>query len=142
MLLLLLTGQRGQSINLFKVEDAIFHADSLELLFSVVLVHTRPGVHQDNISFRHILCIVSLLREYIDRTSSLRGQVTQLFISTQSPFKGVARATISKWVKRFMDKTGIDVKCFKPHSTRARKGKGCSLEFNYEISRVDTKKHF
>ena len=51
MLLLLLTGQRGQSINLLKVEDAIFHADSLELQFSVVLVHTRPGVHQDNIRF-------------------------------------------------------------------------------------------
>ena len=52
MLLLLLTGQRGQSIHLLKVEDVIFHEDSLELQFSIVLKHTRPGVHQDNIRFQ------------------------------------------------------------------------------------------
>ena len=52
MLLLLLTGQRGQSIHLLNVEDVIFHEDSLELQFSVVLKHTRPGVHQDNIRFQ------------------------------------------------------------------------------------------
>ena len=81
-------------------------------------------MHQDNIRFQSYiqnksLCIISLLRDYIDRTSSLRGQETQLFISTQAPFKGVARATVSRWVKRVMGKARIDVKCFKPHSTRA-----------------------
>ena len=101
MLLLLLTGQRGQSIHLLKVEDVIFHKDSLEFQFAVVLKHTRPGVHQDNIRFQSYiqnksLCIVSLLREYIDRTSNLRSQETQLFISMQAPFKGVACATISR----------------------------------------------
>ena len=116
MLLLLLTDQRGQSIHLLKVEDVIFHEDSLELQFSVVLKHTRPGVHQDNIRFQSYIqnksfCIVLLLREYIDRTSSLRGQETQLFISTQATFKGVAHATFSRWVKRVADKAGIDVKC-------------------------------
>ena len=49
MLLSFLTGQRGQNIHLFKVEDVIFHEDCLELQFSVLLKHTRPGVHQDNI---------------------------------------------------------------------------------------------
>ena len=88
MLLILLT---GQSIHLLKVEDVIFHEDSLELQFSVVLTHTRPGVHQDNIRFQSYiqnksLCIVLLLHEYIVRTSNLRGQETQLFISTQAPF--------------------------------------------------------
>ena len=56
-----------------------------------MLKHTRPGVHHDNIRFQSFiqnksLCIVSLLREYIDRTSSLRGQEIQLFISTHAPF--------------------------------------------------------
>ena len=94
----------------------------MELQFSTVLKHTRPGVHQDNIRFQlyiQLLCIVSLLREYVDRTSNLRGQESHLFISTQAPFKGVARATISRWVERVIDKAGIDVKCFKPHSPRA-----------------------
>ena len=92
MLLLLLTGKRGQSFHLLEVEHVIFHADSLGLQFSVVLKHTRPGVHQDNIRFQSYiqnksLCIVSLLREYIDRTSSLKSQETQLFILLQSLFK-------------------------------------------------------
>ena len=78
-------GQREQSIHLLKVE----------LQFSAVLRHTRPVVLQDNIRFQSYIhnksiCIVLLLREYIDRTSSLRGQEMQLFISTQAPFKGVA----------------------------------------------------
>ena len=124
MLLLLLTGQREQSIYLLKYEDVIFHEDSLELQCYVVLKHTRHGMHQDSLRFQSYiqnksLCIVSLLREYIDRTSSLRGQETQLFISTQAPFKEVARASISRSVERVMDKVGIDVKCFNPHSTRA-----------------------
>ena len=92
MLLLLLTGQRGRSIHLLKVEDVIFHEDSLELQFSVVLKHTRPGVHQDNNRFQSYiqnksLCIVSLLREYIDRTSNLRGQETQLSFPRKLPLK-------------------------------------------------------
>ena len=91
MLLLLLTGRRGQSVDLLKAEDVIFYEDNLELQFSVVLKHNTPRVHQDNIRFQSYiqnksLCIVSLLREYIDRTSSVRGQETQLFISTQAPF--------------------------------------------------------
>ena len=52
MLLLLLTGPRGQSTDLLKVEDVIFHENSLELRLYIVLKHTRPGVHQDNIRFQ------------------------------------------------------------------------------------------
>ena len=52
MLLLLLTGQRGQSIRLLKVDDFIFHEDGLGLQFTVVLQYTRPAVHQDNIRFQ------------------------------------------------------------------------------------------
>ena len=52
MLILLLTGQREQSVHLLKVENVIFHKDSLEFQFSVVLKHTRPGVDQDNIRFQ------------------------------------------------------------------------------------------
>ena len=53
---------------------------------------------------------IAIVYTFVDGTSSSRGQETQLFISTQAPFKGVARATILRWVKRVMDKAGIDVK--------------------------------
>ena len=123
MLLLLITGQRGQNIHLLKVEDVIFHVKSLELQFTVVLKLTRHGVHQDNITFQSyfhnkLLCIVSLLRGYIDRTSSLKFK-RQSYSFNRPPFKGVASATISRGVKRVLHMSGINVKCVKPHSKRA-----------------------
>ena len=94
-LLVLLTGQPGQSFDMLKVGDVSLCEDSIELNFTEVLTHTRPGVHQDN----HIRIDVSLLQLYICRTSVLKVQKTQLFIRTQPPFKGVACATISRLVK-------------------------------------------
>ena len=121
ILLLLLTGQRGQSVHILKVEDVKFYENSLELNFSEVLKHTKPGKHQDKIILQSYknksLCIVSLLQLHLKRTSGLRGQEMQLFIRTQYPFKGCA--TISRWVKTIMKEAGIDVNLFKPHSTRA-----------------------
>lgn len=123
-LLLLLTGQRGQTIHLLKLADISFKSSSLEICFSSVLKHTRPGVHQENIVLQAFpdnkaLCIVSLLHLYIKRTEVLRGNETKLLITTQPPFKAIARATLSRWVKTVLHKSGIDVKQFKPHSTRA-----------------------
>ena len=100
-----------------------YYENSLELNFSEVLKHTRPGKHQDKIILQSYknksLCIVSLLQLYLKRTSGLRGQEMQLFIRTQHPFKGVGRATISRWVKTIMKEAGININLFKPHSTRA-----------------------
>ena len=44
---------------------------------------------------------------------------TQLFISTVRPYKAVSKDTISRWIKVTLDLAGIDVRIFKPHSTRA-----------------------
>ena len=80
----------------------------------------------------------------LDSKFCLRGQETQLFIPTQLPLKGVARATISRCVKGVMDKAGLCVKCFKLNSTRATassyaKANGAPFEFDYKISRTDAK---
>ena len=92
MLVLLLTGQREQRIHLLKVEDVIFHADSLELKFSAWLKHTRPGVHQDIIRFQSYiqnksLCIVSLLREYKDMTFSFKVRRHSYSFQRKLPLK-------------------------------------------------------
>jgi len=65
------------------------------------------------------ICVVATLKAYLDRTSSLHGGAQQLFISHSKPFKPVSWDTISRWVKTVMQKSGIDVNLFKPHSTRA-----------------------
>ena len=70
----------------------------LDLQFSVVLKHTRPGMHHDNIMFQIYIQNKSL----VHRKSSMRGQEAQLFISTQPLFKGEARAAISIWVNKLL----------------------------------------
>ena len=64
------------------------------------------------------ICVVTTVKTYLDRTSALRGGAQQLFVSYSKPFKPVSRETISRWVKTVMEKSGIDVNLFKPHSTR------------------------
>lgn len=76
------------------------------------------------------LCIATVLDEYIDRTSSLRGEEQQLFISYAKPHHGVSKATISRRIRTVMQKAGVDTTIFKPHSTRAAstsKARSCNV---------------
>ena len=65
------------------------------------------------------LCLLFTLREYINRTASLRGQVKGLFITTVKPHHAASRQTISKWIKTMLAEAGIDMHRFTPHSTRS-----------------------
>ena len=55
----------------------------------------------------------------MDRTRSLKGQVTKLFITSMKPFSRVSRDTVSNWKKFVLGKAGIHLTIFTPHSTRA-----------------------
>lgn len=77
----------------------------VEITFPHLLKHSKLGNHQDKAVFKsfhtnNMLCIVTSLREYLNRTRALQENEQKLFISTQAPFKAVARATISRWVKQ------------------------------------------
>ena len=65
------------------------------------------------------ICVYTMLTEYIARTSTLRGEGMQLFISYSKPHAKVSAATIARWVKTMMAKADINVHTFKPHSLRA-----------------------
>ena len=111
----------------------MFQSSSVEIKFSEILKHTKPGVHQENIILQSLpenklLCIVDLLQLYISRTADLKDSERRLFITTQAPFQVVARATISRWVKTVMREAGINVEQFKPHSTRAAASSAAKLK--------------
>ena len=65
------------------------------------------------------ICVVTALKAYPERASTLHEVAQQLFVSYSKPFEPVSRDTISRWVKTVMEKSGIDVNNFKPHTTRA-----------------------
>ena len=89
-----------------------------------VLKHTKVGKHQTPFQFcsypqEKRICILEYLREYIKRTSLLRGAQSQLLVSFVKPRKAVTKDTVARWVKTILPKSGIDTDKFTSHSTRA-----------------------
>ena len=123
VLILLVSGQRGQTVHLLNLSNMRVSTDSYTFLFTKLLKQTRPGFSSLAITLSAFsdsrLCVVSTLREYITRTEPLRGSELQLLVSYTKPHKAVSRDTIGRWVKTVLSSAGIDTKKFKPHSTRA-----------------------
>ena len=55
------------------------------------------------------ICPFVHLKEYIDRTSSLRQNATQLFVSYVKPHKPVTSSTLSRWMLDALKQSSIDV---------------------------------
>ena len=83
------------------------------------------------------LCVLSVLRTYLDRTSGFRERKdgcvrSQLLLSFVEPHKPVVSCTIAGWLLKQMAEAGVDTEEFKAHSTRgaatsraAAKGLSC-----------------
>ena len=124
MLLALLSGQRGQTMHMIDIRNLHICDNSVKIIMGDLLKSSKPGKHlaEINLSSFHVdkdLCVVEVCKYYLERTKQLRGQVTNLFISTQRPHKAVSRDTISRWLKCVMKDSGIDTSIFKPHSVRS-----------------------
>lgn len=48
-----------------------------------------------------------------------KSDIDQLLISTVKPYRAVGRETVSNWVKKMLNKAGIDTGKYKAHSTRS-----------------------
>ena len=84
------------------------------------------------------------LKEYIDRTSSLRQNAAQLFISYVKPHKPVTSSTLSsalaRWILDALKQSSIDVDKFKAHSIRGAstfKAVNMGVSINDIISTAD-----
>lgn len=107
MLLALASMQRVQT--LISIETLLKQSSAKKYKFSLHLPRYKdPAV-----------CPYTTLLEYIDKTKSLRGKSLQLFVSFHKPHKPVSRSTISRWLKRVLFESGIDISVFSAHSTRA-----------------------
>ena len=66
-----------------------------------------------------LLCLMMALKEYENRTKSLRGSHTTLFLSVTKPHRPVSSSTIARWLKGLLGKAGVDTEIFKVHSIRS-----------------------
>jgi site-specific recombinase XerD len=61
-----------------------------------------------------------VLKEYLERTKVLRDKTeSKLLISYMKPHKAVTKDTISRWIKTVMERSGINISKYGPHTIRA-----------------------
>ena len=65
-----------------------------------------------------MLCPVSTLSTYLDKTRPLRGEETRLFVSFVRPHKAVSSSTIARWLTSVLEQSGVDPSIFRAHSLR------------------------
>ena len=124
MLLLLVTGQRGQSIHMLTLEHMTLTESACDFQLPGHTKTSKPGQPALSISVQKFapdpkICPLKALQEYLDRTQELRSGEQRLFISFVRPYKAVSRDTISRWTKTVLRNAGIDTTQFTSHSTRA-----------------------
>ena len=83
--------------DLLKTSGPNFHVGQLEY----------PAFSEDK-----SICSVTCLEQYINKTRNHRGAYTKLFLP-------VSMDTLSRWVKKTLRDSGIDMNIFSPHSTRS-----------------------
>ena len=123
-LLALTTAQRAQTLHLLNIKNINFEND--EVIIPIPELLKQSNKDRYKFSLRLIpnsddenICVVNTLKEYLNKTSSIRGNESKLFISFVKPYKSVSRNTVSRWIKTVLNEAGIDTSVFKAHSTRA-----------------------
>lgn len=123
ILVALVSADRGDAIAALTTEFMTIDSVGYHFLVSKPTKSTRPGRGIKQIDLPRFvsdrrICVVRCLNKYLKATKDIRMD-KQLFISYVKPHRCVTRATIARWIKAIMQKAGIDVSIFKPHSTRS-----------------------
>ena len=121
VLLLLLSGQRWQSIHLLDIPNISYVHGGIKITIGDLLKTSKPGMHMFEINLPMFkqdvrIWVVTVLQCFSQRTSGIRHDVTRLFISTIKPHVGVGRDTISRWTKYMLCRAGINMSIFSAHS--------------------------
>lgn len=123
MLIALLIAPRCQTLKALDLSTLTFAGGAARFGVSELLKTSRRGKVGKDILLQGYppdrrLCVLKVLREYIDRTAEIRSD-NKLFISFIKPFNKVSSPTIARWIRTVLSLAGIDVSVFKAHSVRA-----------------------
>lgn len=124
MLLALVTGQRAQTLSLLNLDDMHVYEDRIVFCINNLIKQSRPSYHLKPITLlafaNKMLCVVSCLKTYIAKTEQFRSSENRpLLLTTQKPYRGASKDSISRWIRTLLAKSGIDTSKFSGHSTRA-----------------------
>ena len=125
MLLALVLAARVQTLHILDLDNMETGTSSYSFtLGRADLKQSRPGYSPEPCRLSayttdNRLCVCTVLKEYIARTMELRKSETKLLISYVKPHSRITKNTISRWIRTFMCKSGLNVAKYKPHSVRA-----------------------
>ena len=122
LLLLLLGGQRINTIFNFRVDEMIINNVSVTFAPSSTLKHSRQNRKGDIFEYRSYqnpkLCVVSALKAYLARRNNrVSNSIKELFITYKKPYRPASIDTLRRWVKNTLNKAGIFN--FSAHSCRS-----------------------
>ena len=104
ILLLLLGGQRMNTIASFQVDKLLINSSAPTFAPGHVLKHSRAGQKLDTFTYRAYplkdLCVVDCLAEYLKRRSArVNSETKHLFITYGQPYKAASIDTLRRWVQ-------------------------------------------
>ena len=123
MLLALITGQRVQTLHSLDLTFMNIEDDHANIEIYELLKTSKPGKHLPPFPFPAFveeprLCIVTVLKEFIQRTEKLRKS-QKLFVTYTKLYNQPAISTLSNWIKLVLQLAVVNAKLFKTHSTRS-----------------------
>ena len=117
------TAHRAQTIACIKRSNIHSTARGLEIQIPDLIKTSGPGRYQPllilpKFNVTPSLCVATALREYLKVTDKIKGDTDKLFLSFKKPHRPVGSQTIGRWVKKVLEKSGVDIATFSAHSTR------------------------
>lgn len=124
MLLALSTAQRVQTLFSIKTQNVRVLEDRIKIIITDRTKTSRYQKEQPILDIpvfteRIDICPATALQEYLKKTSQFRPEGEErMFITFKKPFHAATAQSISRWIKKTMEVSGIDVSTFSGHSTR------------------------
>ena len=122
LLILLITGHRGQTILALKIDSMELSTREAVFDLQTLLKSNRMGDPLSTVTLQQFkdnkkLCVVRAIRQYIKITKDIRKS-SQLLISYIHPNGPISRDTLARWTVRLLGKAGVNTGKYASHSTR------------------------
>ena len=74
-----------------------------------------------------LLCPVTTLKAYEERTALFRGKETRLLLAIIRPHQAVSSSSVARWLKSLLEASGIDISIFNAHSVRGASSSAAAM---------------
>ena len=140
-LVALLSGQRCQTIHALRISGMKETNGQIRFDISTLPKTSKPGKHQEPLTFKPYtydsqLCVVKCLQPYVKQTSEVRNGADQQWLSYQKPHNPGSKDTVSRRIKEFLKKSGIDISSYGAHSTRAASSSAARSSPNISLQTI------